>query len=208
MKSNPKIKSVAAEEPSDDVITAAAGVIRRGGMVVFPTTGLYGLGAEALDERTVARVFEIKQRPFDKPILVLIHEFAQLQLLTETIPVVADTLMNHFWPGRVTLVFQARKTLPAGLTGDSGKIGIRLAGHPVAVQLLKAISRPLTGTSANLSGQPGCASISELDQAIADQCGSDSGRRPPRRRAGLDDRGCDRQSTDRHSRRCGDGKSD
>jgi L-threonylcarbamoyladenylate synthase len=74
--------------------------------------------------------------------------------------------MDFFWPGQVTLVFKARQTLSTKLTGGSGKIGVRLAHHPIAVQLLKAVDRPLTGTSANLSGQPGCAAISDMDLTV------------------------------------------
>jgi L-threonylcarbamoyladenylate synthase len=137
-------------------------------MVVFPTACLYGLGADAVDRRAVERLFAIKQRPTGMPILVLIHELAQLQQLVRFVPVAAEKLINRFWPGQVTLLFKARQSLPQGLTAGGAKIGVRLAGHPTAIELLRAVGRPLTGTSANLSGQPGCASISELDQAIAD----------------------------------------
>lgn len=160
---------MSGDRPLREAITQAAAVIQSGGVVVYPTTCLYGLGADAMDRQAVERLFEIKQRPTGKPILVLIHALAQLQQLVRFIPASAEKLINRFWPGQVTLIFHARRSLPEELTAGSAKIGVRLAGHPTTIELLQAVGRPLTGTSANLSDQPGCASISELDQAITDR---------------------------------------
>ncbi len=168
MKISPKIIRVDSDRPQREAITQAAAVIQSGGAVVFPTTCLYGLGADATNRQAVERLFEIKQRPTGKPILVLIHTLTQLQQLVRFVPVAAEKLINRFWPGQVTLIFHARRSLPEGLTAGSAKIGVRLAAHPTAIELLQALGRPVTGTSANLSDQPGCASISELDQVIAD----------------------------------------
>jgi L-threonylcarbamoyladenylate synthase len=77
--------------------------------------------------------------------------------------------MEAFWPGRVTLVFDARDTLPDSLTAQSGKIGVRLPGHPVAAAMVRQVKGPLTGTSANLSGRPGCYRLPDLDPQIAGQ---------------------------------------
>jgi L-threonylcarbamoyladenylate synthase len=168
LKISPKIICVDSERPQREAIAQAAADIQSGGVVVFPTTGLYGLGTDAMDRQAVERLFEIKKRPTGKPILVLIHELPQLQPLVRFIPAPAEKLINRFWPGQVTLIFPARRSLPDGLTAGSAKIGVRLASHPTAIELLQAVGRPLTGTSANLSDQPGCADISELDRAIAD----------------------------------------
>jgi L-threonylcarbamoyladenylate synthase len=92
-----------------------------------------------------------------------------LALLTDTLAPAAKILMDHFWPGQVTLLFRAKETLPAELTAGSGKIGVRLAGHPVAVSLLRSVGQPLTGTSANPSGHSGCADISQMVADIVDQ---------------------------------------
>jgi L-threonylcarbamoyladenylate synthase len=150
-------------------IAEAAEIIRAGGLVCFPTRCLYGLGADALDGGAVERVFEAKQRPAGMPILVLISRPAQLEALAEEVPAVAKELMNRFWPGRLTFVFRASPGLPARLTAGTGKIGVRLAGHPVARALAEAVGRPITGTSANISGSPGCAQISELDPRLRRQ---------------------------------------
>jgi L-threonylcarbamoyladenylate synthase len=155
--------------PEPEAIGRAEAVIRAGGVVCFPTRCLYGLGADALTAEAVERVFEIKQRPADMPLLVLISRSAQLAELAERVPPIAQLLMERFWPGRLTLVLDARQHIPARLTAGTGKIGIRLAAHPVARALAEAVAGPITGTSANLSGGSGCRQIAELDPRIARQ---------------------------------------
>lgn len=155
--------------PEPEAIGRAEAVIRAGGVVCFPTRCLYGLGADALKAEAVERVFEIKQRPADMPLLVLISRSAQLAELAERVPPIAQLLMERFWPGRLTLVLDARQHIPARLTAGTGKIGIRLAAYPVARALAEAVAGPITGTSANLSGGSGCRQIAELDPRIARQ---------------------------------------
>ena len=123
---DPQIKRINPKEPEQEIIAEAVGVIRRGGVIVFPTRCLYGLGADALNPNAVERIFEIKQRPQNNPILVLIHSKKQLEMLVEKIPPDAVAIMEGFWPGQVTLVFDARDTLPGLLTAQTGKIGVRL----------------------------------------------------------------------------------
>lgn len=135
----------------------------------FPTRCLYGLGADAFNATAVERVFEIKQRPADMPLLVLINSPDQMDGLARSIPRVAHVLMQRFWPGRLTLVLEAEASLPERLTAGTGKIGIRLAAHPVTRALVEAVARPITGTSANISGGTGCRQISELDPQIRRQ---------------------------------------
>jgi L-threonylcarbamoyladenylate synthase len=162
------IRKINPQEPEPELIKEAAGIIKKGGVVVFPTRCLYGLGADALNPDAVARIIKIKQRPRDNPILVLIDSKNQLEMMVEKIPPAADAIMEAFWPGRVTLVFDARNTLPDLLTAQTGKIGIRLPGHPVAAAMLRQVKGPVTGTSANLSGRPGCSRLSDMGTQIAD----------------------------------------
>jgi len=156
------------ERPEPKVIAKAAGVLLKGGVIVFPTRSLYGLGVDAFNEKAVQSLFSIKGRPPEKPILVLIHDVTQLDSLVREVPVRAQLLMRVFWPGKLTLVFDAAKRVPEGLTAGTGKIGIRQAGHPAAAALAAAFGRPITGTSANRSGRPGVARISDLDPLIGD----------------------------------------
>jgi L-threonylcarbamoyladenylate synthase len=166
-KTTAKTLRVNARSPEPEAIDRAEATIRAGGIVCFPTRCLYGLGANALDAAAVERVYEIKQRPADMPLLVLISRSAQMAELAERVPPMAQMLMDRFWPGRLTLVMHALGHLPVRLTAGTGKIGIRLAAHPVARALVEAFAGPITGTSANPSGGTGCRQIAELDPKIA-----------------------------------------
>jgi L-threonylcarbamoyladenylate synthase len=159
--------AVDPRRPDPAVIETAAGVLRRGGVVVFPTRCLYGLAADALNAAAVARVFELKRRPADNPLLVLVQDRSRVAPLVRRVAPAADLLMRHFWPGLVTVVFAAREGLPPNLTAGTGKIGIRVPSHPVAAALVRAFGGPLTGTSANISGQPGCARVEQLAPELA-----------------------------------------
>jgi L-threonylcarbamoyladenylate synthase len=166
LKRNSIFKSISAATPDSDVVAAAAGVLKSGGLVVFPTSMLYGLGANALDSQAVARIFTIKKRFFNKPILILIKDESDLARIVKNVPESAKKMMAAFWPGRVTIVLEARSILPRILTGDTGKIGVRVPLHPVASALVHAFDGPVTGTSANLSGRAGCAAIADLDPGL------------------------------------------
>ncbi|OQY02330.1 MAG: threonylcarbamoyl-AMP synthase [Desulfobacteraceae bacterium 4572_123] len=161
-----RILKIAPDRPARDTVNSGARIIANGGVVVFPTRGLYGLGADALNEKAVDRIFKIKERSRKKPVLVLICKTGHLELLVKNITPLAQRIMSQFWPGRVTLIFDALDTLPPMLTAGTGKIGIRMAGHPVAAALARAVDGPVTGTSANLAGEPGCMRIPDMDPAI------------------------------------------
>jgi L-threonylcarbamoyladenylate synthase len=134
--------------------------------VVFPTQCLYGLAADAHNSRAVAEIFRIKGRPLHKPLLVLIKDQKALDTTVKGISSQARKLMMQFWPGKLTIIFFAQNNLPVMLTGKTGKIGVRLPGHFVASTLTKLVEKPITGTSANLSGMPGCFNIRDLDSKI------------------------------------------
>jgi len=134
---------------------------------VFPTTSLYGIGCDAFNIKALEKLFTIKNRPRKKPVLVLIHEKKMLNLLVQRIPDSANRIMDKFWPGGITIVFKAKNTLPSILTAGTGKIGVRLCRHPVTHALTKSVEGPITGTSANISGSPGCADISKLEPEIS-----------------------------------------
>ena len=144
-------------------------MINKGGVVIFPTRCLYGLGADALSPAAIAKVFEIKNRSSDKPLLTLIKNQELLPSLVKYIPPSAIKLMESFWPGKVTLVFEAIDSLPAALTAGTGKIGIRLPDHPVASALVAQTNHPIIGTSANVSNRPGCATVSSIDSSVIQQ---------------------------------------
>ena len=164
-----KIIQVDPLHPSHDQILEACRIIKNGGVIMFPTQHLYGLGAAALNVKAVDKVFEIKQRPHNKPLLVLIHEQKDLTKLVQKIPSKAIRIMECFWPGALTIVFEAKKILPANLTAGTGRIGVRMPQHPVAMALAKTLKSPITATSANITGNSGCSQISDIDPLIADK---------------------------------------
>lgn len=153
-----------------NALNKAAQGVREGQSVIFPTSGLYGLGVDAANEKAVERIFQIKNRAADKAILLLIHDPAALNQIVAAIPSAAQKLMDRFWPGDLTLVFSAKESVLEPLTAGTGKIGVRQTAHPVARALIKKVGRPITGTSANFSGLPGYASVggmpSELIAAV------------------------------------------
>ena len=149
------------------MIRRAVDILREGGLVVVPTRHLYGLGVDALNPQAVARVFAAKQRPLHQPLLLLVASQGDVWNYARGIDDRATALMDAFWPGKLTIVLEARSILPMGLTGGTGRIGIRLAGHPVCRRIVQDLPGPLTATSANLSGQPGCHRIEDLHPDIA-----------------------------------------
>ena len=158
----PNIIKIAPVNPSHEAIEKAASVIKAGGTIAYPTRCLYGLGADAFNGAAVEGLFSIKRRSAQKAILILIDHPKQLKRLVSHVPGIAGNIMRQFWPGQVTLVFEAGPDVPPGLTGGSGKIGIRLPGHPVASALVEAVAGPITGTSANLSGRSMIRSATKL----------------------------------------------
>ena len=159
--------NVSSTTPDLNMVRAAVQVIRQGGVIAFPTSSLYGLGADANNSRAVEKIFKIKGREPHRPILVLIPDMTHLPELVRKIPATASILMEAFWPGGMTLVFNAGHQVSGSLTGNSGKIGVRIPKHPVAAAIVSELAGPLTGTSANLSGQGGCSDIAHLDESVA-----------------------------------------
>lgn len=148
--------------PSRRVLQRALAILAYGGLVAYPTRCLYGLGADALNADAVDRVYRVKQRPVDKPLSILIPDRQELDEWTTGITPSARWLMERFWPGKVTFIVPASRRLPRQLLGNADSIGVRLPAHGVAAALVKAFGRPLTATSANLSGRPGCRRIAEF----------------------------------------------
>ena len=153
---------------SDDPkgIERASRLILQGGIVAFPTETFYALGGDALNEQAIQKVYEMKGREEEKPLLLLVAEKDWLPALIKELPAPAEKLIERFWPGPLTLVFEASARIPAKLTGHTGKVGIRVPGHPVARELIRAVGRAVTGTSANPSGSPSASFAAEVIQAL------------------------------------------
>ncbi len=135
-------------------ISEAAGIISSGGLVAFPTETVYGLGANALDEAAVERIYCVKGRPKDNPFIVHIADISSLKKITFQDDEVIYRLALAFWPGPLTLVLQKLPVVPDVTTAGLETVAVRMPDHPVALELIKRSGCPIAAPSANLSGRP------------------------------------------------------
>lgn len=154
-------------------IRRAAALIRAGGLVALPTETLYGLAVDALDPVAVARLVRAKGRPEGNPIPLIVADRAMLDAVVRRVPPAAEALIARHWPGPLTLVLPAAEGIPAELVGPGGGVGLRVSADPVARAVCAAAGRPITATSANLSGDPpattaGAVQLPELDLVLDD----------------------------------------
>jgi L-threonylcarbamoyladenylate synthase len=164
--SRPSRLVVDARRPDPAALQRAARVLKSGGLVALPTETFYGLGAHAFDPAAVGRIFELKGRPADKPLLVLVDSLAMAERVACEVSDRARRLAARYWPGPLTLVLPAHPAVPAGLTAGTGTIGVRLSGHPVARALVAALGGPVTAPSANSHGGPSPRTADEVIAAI------------------------------------------
>lgn len=156
-----KIESSEGRSSKPELFSRAVTAIRQGEVIVFPTETFYGLGADALNSAAVEKVVSLKGRNLENPIAVVIADREMLKEVVAEVPPAALRLMERFWPGPLTLVLPAKKTLPAPLLNSSGGIGIRISSHPAATRLARELGRPLTATSANPSGKKPARTVAE-----------------------------------------------
>jgi L-threonylcarbamoyladenylate synthase len=135
-------------------IREAAAVLRAGGLVAFPTETVYGLGSCAWDAEATRRVFKVKGRPADNPLIVHVADHGGLATVAATVPPLAQRLAARFWPGPLTLVVDAAAGLPLVTTGGLATVGARMPAHPAALALLEAAGVAVAAPSANRSGRP------------------------------------------------------
>ena len=134
-------------------VQEAAGILKTGGLVAFPTETVYGLGANAFDADAVLSIFTAKGRPADNPLIVHIHDRAQLDEIGD-IPPRAPALMDAFWPGPLTILFPRKASIPDVVTAGLSTVAVRMPSHPVALSLLRESGVPVAAPSANRSGRP------------------------------------------------------
>lgn len=147
------IVSVVLDGTSPGEVARAAELLRSGGLVAFPTETVYGLGADATDERAVSRVFAAKGRPADHPLIVHLGSVEQLDRWAREIPAAAWRLAERFWPGPLTLILKRTAGVPDLVTGGQDTIGLRMPDHPVALALLSAVGSGVAAPSANRFGR-------------------------------------------------------
>lgn len=137
-------------------------VLKRGGLVAFPTDTVYGLGTDALNITAVEYIYRVKGRPPGQPFPILIADLSQVETVAETWTPLAKLLAVNFWPGALTLLLPIAKAVPSILGSENRTIGVRLPDHPIPLALIRGLGRPLVGTSANRSGQPSALTAQEV----------------------------------------------
>ena len=145
---------VNSDNPDLSIIQQASDILHQGGLVAFPTETVYGLGANALDESAVNKIFRAKGRPANDPIIVHIAHIEQLNNIAIDIPAVAHTLTDRFWAGALTLVLKKHPNIPYNITSGMESVAVRMPNHPVALALLRQSGLPIGAPSANTFSRP------------------------------------------------------
>jgi len=151
---NTKIIKLDAEEFQAGDLEQAAGILRAGGLVAFPTETVYGLGANALDEEAAKKIYEAKGRPSDNPLIVHISRTQDIEILAKDIPEDAYRLAEVFWPGPLTIILKKKDCVPYGTTGGLDTVAIRLPANKIAMDLIAQSGVFVAAPSANISGKP------------------------------------------------------
>jgi L-threonylcarbamoyladenylate synthase len=152
----------------DEEIVFAVAALGRGEIVAYPTETFYGLGVDALDELALARLRALKGRD-GKAISVLVDGPKMLSSICRSVPPLAVTLMERYWPGALTIALPAKSNLPSALIED-GCVAVRQSSHPTAQALVSRLGRPLTTTSANRAGQPPATTDEAVEEIFEGRC--------------------------------------
>ena len=165
----PEVLKTDADISEEKILIRVAKILAGGGIIAYPTETFYGLGADATNEKAIQKIFAVKGRNFKNPISLIIGQPDDIYPLVKDIPQKAQKLMAAFWPGALTIIFSASDKVSSLLTAQTGKIGLRVSSHPLANKIVQKIKRPLTATSANLTGSPECSLASEVIKQIGNQ---------------------------------------
>jgi L-threonylcarbamoyladenylate synthase len=153
---------------NDGSVSVAAGLLRAGKLVAFPTETVYGLGADALNPEAVARVFAAKGRPATNPLIVHLAHVEQVATVARDFPPAGRQLAAAFWPGPLTLVLPKSLRVPAAVTAGGDTVAVRQPGHPVARLLLHAAGLPVAAPSANRTGRLSPTTAEHVEDGLAD----------------------------------------
>lgn len=139
-----------------------ADIIKNGKLVAFPTETVYGLGANALDSNAVEKIFEVKNRPNNNPLIAHVSDIAMMETIVKDIPSSIYDLLNNFWPGAFTVVLDKRSCIPDNVTAGGKTVAVRCPSHPIANELIRLSGVPIVAPSANLSGKPSPTSFEHV----------------------------------------------
>ena len=162
---------VMLSESSSDIqqqVELGISVLKRGGLVTFPTDTVYGLGAGANIPQAVARVYQVKKRPSNMALPLLLADISQISEVGEPVPAIAWLLANKFLPGALTIVLYKSSSVPDIITAGGRTVAIRIPAHPVPIALIQGLGMPVVGTSANLSGMPSALTAADAHSQFGD----------------------------------------
>lgn len=162
-----RIQILDPQKVKDEELAEAAGILRKGGLVAFPTETVYGLGANGLDEEAAKKIYAAKGRPSDNPLIAHISAPEELEALAAEIPCFAKRLMELYWPGPLTMVFKKKEIVPYGTTGGLDTVAVRMPSDPIARALIRLAGVPVAAPSANRSGRPSPTTADHVWQDMA-----------------------------------------
>lgn len=151
---NTQIFEVKEAAPDLKKLETCAAILRGGGVVAFPTETVYGLGANGLSPEAIEKIFQVKGRPSDNPLILHVYGIDDVYPLVEEIPTHGKRLMEAFWPGPLTLILKKSKIVPKEVTAGLDTVAVRVPSHPIARELIRLTGLPIAAPSANLSGKP------------------------------------------------------
>ena len=157
-----ELRKIDPVTPDPETLAYAGAILRRGGLVAYPTETVYGLAASAFADESIARVFEAKGRPVGQPLPVQIASLEEVETLAQFIPDAAKKLLADFFPGPLTLIFERQPTVSLTITGGGETVGLRMPDPPVALGVLRAFGGPLVCPSANLTGRRAAMSAADV----------------------------------------------
>lgn len=161
--------AIDSETPDPATIEKVVQCIKNDSIVAYPTETFYGLGVDVTNDHAVKHLFDLKRRDYGNPIAVIVADRDMLQEVVADIPDLALALMEKYWPGPLTILFKTNEVISKWLTTNTGKIGIRVSSNPIATAITKGLGKPLSTTSANLSGFPPSFDTKHLKNYFSDK---------------------------------------
>lgn len=150
------------EEIDDEKIRQAAKIIKEGGIVVFPTETVYGIGTNGLDQNAIEKLYEVKKRPLDKPISLLVSDMEMVNQVAKDITKIEQKLIEAFFPGPFTIILKKKDIVPDILTSNGKTVGIRMPENKIARKLVEYAGIPIAAPSANISGKQSGTNLKDI----------------------------------------------
>jgi len=154
------------DEPA---IKEAAQIIKNGGIVVFPTETVYGIGVNALDETAIKKLYEVKERPLNKPISLLVNSMEMVEKIAKEISEVEYNIMKAFFPGPLTIILKKKDIVPNIVTANCETVGVRMPANEIALKLIEYAGTPIATPSANISGKPSGIDIKQIKEQFGEK---------------------------------------